>query len=451
MPDFSIPLSGLTANSTALSAISNNLANLNTVGYKESRTSFRDLFYQTIGSTGEGSPIQVGAGTGVGSLTTVFAGGSVDQTGVPTDVAITGDGFFVVHKGSSYNYTRAGNFHVGTDGTLMTEDGQNVMGYPAVNGVVPSGQALGTLQVGRGQVSPPSATTSFQIGANLDAGAKVGESWSTAIDVYDSLGAVHVMKLSFTKTNSNEWSYDVSLPSSDLNVTPAKDASGNDIAVPTNVTLASGKLVFDSNGKLSAVDPPSDPSAPVNTSVSVQTFQSVSSPTPPAATMGINGLADGATILSMTWNLFDTTTQNGTITQMSNPSGASTTSQDGFGAGSLVDFSIDDNGLIHGSFSNDKTMVLGQLALASFPNTLGLSRVGHNNFAGTLSSGLPVIGTPGTGGRGAVAGGALELSNVDIASEFARMIQAQRGFQANARAITTFDDITQETINLKRA
>jgi flagellar hook protein FlgE len=445
MGDFSIPLSGLTANSAVLSAISNNLANLNTIGYKESRATFRDLFYQTLGSTGSGDPIQVGAGTAVGSLTTVFSGGSIDQSGVPTDVAIMGDGFFVVEKNGNYNYTRAGNFQVGDNGTLMTEDGQTVMGYPATSGVIPSGQSLGPLQLGQGQISPPSATTSLQLGANLDASAAIGDSWSTSMDVYDSLGGDHVLKLTFTKTASNQWSYDASLPSSDLNVTPATDASGNPLPVPMEVSLASGTLSFDNQGNLSQVDGSS-----ATKSVVVNTTQASSSPAPPATTIGIGGLSDGAASLSMTWNLFDSTGKNGTLTQMSSTSGATATSQDGYGAGSLTDFSIDNDGVIQGSFSNDKTMVLGQIALASFPNSLGLSRLGQNNFASTLSSGSPVIGTPGTGGRGSVAGGALELSNVDIASEFSRMIEAQRGFQANARAITTFDDIAQETINLKR-
>ncbi len=445
MPDFSIPLSGLTATSTALSAISNNLANMNTIGYKEGRATFSDLFYQTIGSSGSGSPIQVGAGTAVGALTTVFSGGSVDQSGIPTDVAITGDGFFVVQKNGIDNYTRAGNFHVGPDGSLMTEDGQTVLGYPAVNGAVPSGQSLGPLQLGKGQISPPSATKTLQLGANLDATADVGTSWSTTMDVNDSLGASHTMKLSFTKTGSNQWSYDVSFPSTDLSITPATDASGNPLPVPADVTVASGVLSFDNSGKLAAVDSPS-----ANTSVSIQTLQAVTSPTPPATTIGINGLADGASSLAMTWNLFDATGKNGMLTQMSSPSGASTTWQDGFGAGSLTDFSIDGNGVINGSFSNLKTMVLGQLALATFPNSRGLSRLGQNNFASTLSSGTPVVGTPGTGGRGLVTGGALELSNVDMSTEFARMIEAQRAFQANARAITTFDDVMQETINLKR-
>ena len=173
MPVFSIPLSGLTASSTALSAIANNLANLNTVGYKESKATFRDLFYQTMGTTGAGDPIQVGAGVAVGTMATKLAPGSTDTTGVPTDVAIMGDGFFVVEKDGLPQYTRAGNFQVGTDGYLRTQDDQLVMGYPAQNGQVQLNGPLSALQLGKGQISPPSATASLQASVNLDATASI--------------------------------------------------------------------------------------------------------------------------------------------------------------------------------------------------------------------------------------------------------------------------------------
>ncbi|HYE25101.1 MAG TPA: flagellar hook protein FlgE [Clostridia bacterium] len=412
MPLFSIPLSGLTASSTALSAIANNLANLNTVGYKQTRATFRDLFYQSIGSSGSGNPIQIGAGAAVGSLSTVFYGGNVESTGVPTDVAIMGDGFFVVEKDGARQFTRAGNFKTGPDGWLMTDDGQLVMGYPASNGAVSSGTAIGPLQVGKGIVSPPSATTTMKLQANLDAGAAVGEKFSTPMTVYDSLGAEHALTFQFTKTDANEWNYSVLIPAADTG------ATGNP------VQLASGTLTFDSNGRLT---------------------------TPAADVTGIaiTGLANGAGDLSLTWRIFG---DNGAsfLTQRASPSNASLPEQDGCESGTLSDFSIGNDGVIQGAFSNGKGMVLGQVALASFANMQGLTRMGRNCFSPTLASGEPSIGAPGTGGRGTLAGGALEPSNVDIAQEFAQMILAQRGFQANARAITTFDELAQETINLKR-
>ena len=404
MPVFSIPLSGLTASSTALSAIANNLANLNTVGYKQTRANFRDLFYQTIGTTGAGDPVQVGAGTAVGSMATVFTGGNVETSGVPTDVAISGEGFFVVDKNGQREYTRAGNFTVDKSGYLVTQDGFQVLGLD-------SSQALTPIQVGRGQISAPKPTSSFEMKTNLDAGDTAGTTYSNDVTVYDSLGASHIVKMKFTKSATlNNWDYEASIPAADLGGTGAP------------VVLGTGTMVFNGNGKLTS--PITDP------------------------TFTITGFADGASALPLTWHLNDSS-GGPLITQMSAASNTSTTIQDGFGSGSLLDFMVSPDGTVVGSFTNG-TKTLGQIALATFANAQGLDRIGHNNFASSLASGQPTIGTPGAGGRGTLSGGSLELSNVDIAKEFAALIMAQRGFQANARAITTFDEITQDTINLKR-
>jgi flagellar hook protein FlgE len=413
MPVFSIPLSGLTASSAALSTIANNLANLNTVGYKESRVMFRDLFYQTLGTSGSGNPIQQGAGAAVGSMATTFSPGSMDTTGVPTDVAITGDGFFVVQNTNGTTaYTRAGNFQVGPDGFLTTEDGQTVMGYPVTNGQVSLTGSLSALQLGKGQISPPAATTNIDAQMNLDATAKVGDGFGAQITIYDSLGASHVITLQFAKAAQNTWTYQVTLPAVDTGGT------GN----PT--VLSTGTLTFDGNGHLT-------------------------SPAGSVTGIAIAGLSSGASDMTFDWKLYDDS-GSGLLTQMAAASNTASKSADGFASGTLQDFTIGSDGLIQGAFSNDKTMVLGQIALANFANPQGLTRTGKNCFASTLASGDSIIGTPGTGGRGTLAGGALELSNVDIAQEFAQMILAQRGFQANARAITTFDQITQDTINLKQ-
>lgn len=414
MPTFSIPLSGLTAMSTALSAIASNLANLNTVGYKDTRTLFRDLFYQTIGSTGAGDPVQLGAGVGVSSMPGSFIQGNVDPTGVDTDVAINQDGFFVVQKGGAVTYTRAGNFSIDVNDNLVTDEGQLVLGFPVVNGAVSTGQGLTPLQLGRGTISPPTSTHSVELGTNLNAAAVVGGadgSYSTPITIFDSLGASHVLTFTFTKTGGNAWNYSISIPSAEVGATG------------TSTVLKSGTLAFNGSGTLT---------------------------TPAANVTGIaiNGLADGANNMTFDWKLYD----NGApmISQVAAPDGTSSTQQDGSGSGALAQFSIGTDGTITGSFSNGKTAVLGQLALATFANVQGLLRTGNNGFSETLGSGQAVIGSPGTGGRGTLEGGALELSNVDIAKEFAAMIVAQRGFQANARVVTTFDQITQETINLKQ-
>jgi flagellar hook protein FlgE len=411
MPNFSIPLSGLTAESTALSTIANNLANQNTTGYKDKVVLFSDLFYQNLGSTGSGNPIQVGAGTAVGSLPSQFTQGSVAATGVPTDVAIQGSGFFAVQQAGVVSYTRAGDFSVDANNFLVTSQGQQVLGYPAVNGVVNTGGGVAPLQLGAGTVSPPTATTNVALTTNLNASATVGTTFSTPITVYDSLGASHVLTYTYTNTGPGAWGYSVTIPAADVGKT------GNPVVV------TSGTLTFNSSGNLT-------------------------SPATNVTGVAVTGLADGAANMSFTWQLYNGTTS--LLTQVAGPSSTSASNQNGAGSGALVNFSIGSDGTITGSFSNGKTQALGQVALASFASNDGLQLVGNTDYAPTLASGQAVVGAPGTGGRGALSGGALELSNVDIATEFANLIVAQRGFEADAKAVTTFDQITQDTIALKQ-
>lgn len=411
MPLFSIPLSGLNSSSSALSTIANNLANLNTVGYKQARTLFRDLFYQTIGSTGAGDPIQVGAGSAVDGVSTNFTSVGVQTTGINKDVAIGGNGFFVVEKDGSLSFTRAGNFSISKQGTLVTSDGGEVLGFPAINGQISQLQGLSPLMVGSGFVSPANATTNVKLTTNLDASAEVGDVYTTPVTVYDSLGESHVLTYKFTKTGTGAWDYDITIPGKDV-------GSAN-----ATVSVGTGTLEFDGLGNLTS--PASDVSG-----------------------LTIAGLTNGAQNVSFTWQLHDGS--GSSVTQVASPSSTTTTQQDGFNSGTLLDFSIGSDGVVEGKFSNDKSMILGQLVLANFPNVQGLSREGGNSYLATLASGAASIGAPGAGGRGTLQGGALELSNVDIAGEFAQLITAQRSFQANARTITTFDEITQETINLKR-
>jgi flagellar hook protein FlgE len=417
MPNFSIPLSGLTAESTALSAIANNLSNQNTTGYKDTTVLFSDLFYQSLGTTGSGDPIQVGAGTEVGSMPALFTQGSVSATGVPTDVAIQGTGFFAVQDSNGViSYTRAGDFSVDNKNFLITANGQQVLGYPAVNGVVDTGAGISPLQLGAGTISPAAATSNVQLTTNLNAAANVGDTYSTNITVYDSLGAKHVLTFNYTNTGPGAWNYSITIPAADVGGT------GNPVAVK------SGTLTFDSNGNLTspATDVAGISIGPPNTAK----------------------LADGASNLTFTWQLYN----NGAslLSQVAAPSSTSSANQNGAGSGSLVNFTIGSDGTITGSFSNGKTQALGQLALATFANNDGLQLDGNTDYSLTLASGQAVMGTPGSGGRGTISGGALELSNVDIATEFANLIVAQRGFEADAKAVTTFDQITQDTIALKQ-
>lgn len=511
MPNFSIPLSGLTAESTALSAIANNLSNQNTTGYKDTSVLFSDLFYQSLGTTGSGDPIQVGAGTEVGSMPSLFTQGSVSSTGVPTDVAIQGTGFFAVQNSNgTIDYTRAGDFSVDADNYLVTSEGQQVLGYPATNGVVNTGAGIAPLQLGAGILSPPEATGNVQMSANLDASSGVGSTYSTPITIYDSLGASHTLTSTFTNTGPNTWSYSLSIPPADLNATTV-----GGVPTPPTGVLATGTLTFNGNGVLigtgGGVGTPAYGATNVGngtisglgtsaaavtqtvtmTALTATTFSVVGSvsgalgtatvgtpfaspqldftiaagstafaagdtitvPTAPLTlsnvkAIPINGFADGATNQTFNWNLLNGTTP--VITQVAGPSTTTAIQQDGSSSGSLANFTIGSDGTITGSFTNGKTQSLGQLALANFANEDGLQLNGNTDFTPTLASGPAVVGIPGAGGLGTISGGSLELSNVDIATEFANLIVAQRGFEADAKAVTTFDQITQDTIALKQ-
>jgi flagellar hook protein FlgE len=367
------------------------------------------MFYQLLGINGSGDQLQVGSGASVGSVNTNFTGGSVSNTGVDTDVAITGNGFFVVQNGSNTYYTRAGDFNQDSAGNLITADGYNVMGYPAVNGVVNTSGGLIPIQLPMGMSSPPSATTTMSIQANLSAGAANGTSYSTSVNVYDSLGTAHVLNVDFTQTGSG-WSYTATLPSADI--------SGG---TGTTTSVASGTLAFDTSGNLASTTP---------------------------IAVSIPNLADGAATMAFNWDLAGSTGQ-GLITQVAGASSAGTSNQNGSAGGSLTGFSINPDGTILGTFTNG-TQVMGQVALADFANLQGLTNQGDNNFSATISSGSAVIGTPKTTSLGSLTGGALELSNVDMSTEFTNLIIAERGFQANAKSVTTFDQIAQDTINLIR-
>src|ERR1700728_222268 len=512
MPDFSIPLSGLTSESTALSAIANNLSNQNTTGYKDTSVLFSDLFYQSLGTTGSGDPIQVGAGVEIGSMPSLFTQGSISSTGVPTDVAIQGNGFFAVQNADgTTDYTRAGDFTVDSNNYLVTSSGQQVLGYPAVNGVVNSGAGIVPLQLGGGTISPPTATANVDIASNLDASSGVGATFSTPVTIYDSLGAAHTLTYNFTNTGPNTWSYSLNLPPTDLNSVGGAPATG---------VLATGTLTFNGSGALIGTSggvgtptygPATGGGANVGdetitgeeataateaqtvtlTATSATTFSVVGSvsgamgtatvgspftsgqlgftiaagstafatgdtitiPTTPLAVGNvkgnpITGFADGAANQTINWNVLSGTSPD--ITQVAATSTTTSIGQDGSSSGSLSNFSIGSDGTVTGTFTNGKTQALGQLALASFANVNGLQLDGTTDYSPTLASGPAVVGVPGAGELGTLSGGSLELSNVDIATEFANLIVAQRGFEADAKAVTTFDQITQDTIALKQ-
>jgi flagellar hook protein FlgE len=422
MGSFSIPVSGLEATDEALSVISNNLANMNTVAYKDVSPEFSDLLYQQLGSTGAGDPIQVGLGTKVSSTDTNFTQGNIQNTGVPTDVAISGDGFFQVESGGVTLYTRDGNFTTNAQGQLLTQDGYNVMGYTAKNGVVNNNGVLSALSINTGEISPPQPTGNVQIDMNLDSTDTTGTTWSTNVEVYDSLGQSHVLTFTFTDAGSGTWDYAISVPGADVGSASA------------SVTEQTGTLTFNGNGQ------------PTGATVTGSGTGAVSS-SGDITGITVSGLADGASTLKFNWNLSDAN-GNPVISQVAGTSAASTTTQDGYASGSLSNYSIQSDGTIEGSFTNGQTMAIGQVALANFPNSQGLLQVGSNNYMATLASGLPTVGVPGTGGRGTLTGDSLEASNVDIASQFSQLIQQQTGYQADAKAFTTLDNVVQAVLNL---
>ncbi len=408
MGSYSIPVSGMEASDEALSVISNNLANMNTVAYKTVTPEFSDLLYEQLGSTGAGNPVQIGLGTQVAATDTDFTQGNIQSTGVPSDVAIEGDGFFQVESGGVSMYTRDGDFSINSQGQLVTEDGSNVMGYSATNGTVNTNGVLSPLTINVGQIDPPHATQNVELTMNLDSSSTTSTApFTTTVEVYDSLGNSHLLTYSFQNTGSGAWSYTVTIPSSDV-------TSGS------STTVATGTLAFNSSGQLTS------PTGSVPITVS--------------------NLADGASTLKFNWNLYSDNSP--TVSQVSGSSEASSTVQDGYPSGTLSSYSIQSDGIIEGSFTNGQTMSIGQIALATFPNSQGLLLAGSNNYMATLASGLPTVGVPGTGGNGTLTGGSLEASNVDIASQFSQLIQQQTGYEANAKAFTTLDNVVQAVLNL---
>ena len=425
MASFSIPLTGLNADSKALNTIANNLANMNTTAFKSQSTKFSDLFYQQLGSTGAGDPIQVGAGTQVATNETDFSQGSITSTGNATDVALNGNGFFVVGEGSgSYEYTRAGNFSLTSTGGLVTTNGLDVMGYPAAGGVVNTNAPLTAINIPVGQVQQPQATTSLNMTANLDATATTipPTSFPAQVTVYDSLGVAHIATVTYTKTGANTWDYSAALPASDF-------SSG----ISTPVT---GSMNFDMNGNMSSV-----------TAGGVTSPVGTGSGKIAAIPLSFTGLADGAGDLNINWSLLGS---GGTpsVGQVNASSAVSATTQDGYAPGQYQSFSIGSDGTVTASYSNGQKQIVGQLALANVTNVQGLQMLGDGDYATTRASGTASISTSGTAGLGTLQDGAIEASNVNISAEFSNLIIAQRAFEANSKAVTTFDTVTQETINM---
>lgn len=420
MPSFSIPLSGLTAAQEQLQSVSNNLANLNTDGYKDQTVTFSDLFSQASRSNGSGDPLQTGSGVQISATDSNFSDGNRNSTGTSSNMALSGNGFFVTRNTNGLEgYTRAGDFTTNNAGQLTTPDGQLLLGYPAVGGVVNIAGALQPLQVGS-VTSSAVASTTFQISANLDSNTAVGGVGApSTLSVYDSLGSSHTLAVQYTKTGTNAWSYAVTIPSADLSTGGTGTTS-----------VATGTLSFNSAGKMVLAGTPAVSTIAI---------------TLPPVTSPVTTFADGAASMSLNWQLADPA-GNTTITQNASASATSATNQDGYASGILTNYAVQPNGTIEGTFSSGKTLALGQVAVASFANVQGLAHAGNTSYQATAASGVAVVGGAGTGGRGTIVGSAVEQSNVDIAKEFAKLIVAQQAYSANAKSITTFNQVSQATI-----
>jgi flagellar hook protein FlgE len=389
-----------------MDVIGNNIANVNTPGYKSSRVTFQELFSQTLRGAGSPSgaseterggtnPMQVGLGVSIASIDTIHTPGNLQPTSRPTDLAIEGNGFFVVRDGETLAYTRVGNFSLDGDGILVDSEGRKVMGWrSSSDGTLSTDGELDTLRIVIGEEMGAQATTRTEWIKNLDAEAATGDSKTTSVTVYDVQGKAYSIQVDFVKTGTNQWTWQAYLPD--------------------GTTTGPHLITFNEDGSfLSVVE---------------DTFSFAS---------------DGAGTVTVTMDFSKLTQVAGHMTVEAGVT-------DGWPAGTLESFSFDSNGVITGFYSNGRIQVLGQVAVANFRNPSGLLKTGKNLYIESNNSGRVDLGAAGTGGRGTIAPSALEMSNVDLAEEFTQMIITQRGFQANSRVITVSDELLQELVNLKR-
>jgi len=447
---FYASLSGLSASSSALSVIGNNLANLNTDGFKGGSANFADLFNSAVanqGSEGNGNPLQVGLGSSLGSVETNFSQGSFQQTGSPTDMALQGAGFFTVQSNGTQLYTRNGNFTINNSGALVDGDGAAVLGWnvTAATDLISTGSVPTAIKINSAATSPGVATKNVTIDGNLDSTATSGTTYTSTAALYDSLGASQSLSITFTAQGTSTLN---GATVSTWGVTAKASGGGTPSGFPASVT-------FDSNGNLvgytpsggtiqalSAVDA-TGASTYVNPQISITGWTDGAADMVPGA-----GAAAGTAI---NWNLATISGTNAPVANITSYASASTTAattQDGFGAGTLSSMSVNSSGVIEGSYSNGQTIPLAQVAISTFINQNGLVKVGNNDWATTQASGIAAIGTASAGGRGSVLGSNLELSNVDVATELTQMIVNQNGYQANSKVITTADTLLQSVLNL---
>jgi flagellar hook protein FlgE len=411
MRSMSLAIAALRNHQVFMDVVSSNISNVNTTGFKGSRIGFQELLNQTVrgssaprGGAGGLNPIQIGLGMALAGIDTMFTQGSLQDTGKLTDIAIQGDGFFVLQDPEGgYVYSRDGHLDMGVNGKLLhLATGYNIMGWTETNaatGEIDTDLPVQEIEIPYGK-SLAQATSEMTLLGNLDAQAATGDTSNATITMYDSLGISHDMTLTFAKQGTaNQWSWTASHTDADI-----------------SALTGTGTFNFDPTGQYLDTNP-------VNT-----------------LSLTFSNGADPAAI-DMDYSAF---------TQLDGLSNVSVSDQNGLPPGELTTFNMTTTGEIIGVFSNGLNDKIGRIAMADFINPGGLVKLGQSLFGTSANSGTAQVGVPGQDGRGQVSGGYLEMSNVELAQQFTDMIVAQRGFQANSRVITSSDEMLQELVNLKR-
>jgi flagellar hook protein FlgE len=429
-------VSGLRGFQTGIDVVGNNIANVNTIGFKTGQIIFQDLLSQTLQgaglpTTGGGTnPAQVGLGMRLAGTTTIFSQGGLQNTGRSTDVSIQGDGFFAVRRGNEVLYTRAGSFTLDGLGKLVVPQGALVQGWLANGNAINTNAPITDLTMPVGQLVPPDQTTNVTLGGNLPQDVPVGTQLTTSITVYDAQGGAHNMTFLFEKlappaAGTDQWSMEPRIP----------DIGNAGLVGP----VGTGTFTIDFSTATGQV-----------TSVTPGTVAG----TPPVASLTLLAAdvatASGSQFTNPVVVNFGSTGAPGALTQFAGVNGLQAVEQNGSAPGSLQSFSVSTTGVVTGVFSNGKSKPIGQIALTNFRNPAGLEKVEGSMYRQTTNSGVADTGVAGTAGRGQMAGGTLEMSNVDLAQEFTNLITAQRGFQASAKVITASDEILQDLVNLRR-
>ncbi len=455
-------VSGMQNHQTRLDVIGNNVANVNTTGFKRGRVNFQDMISQQLSGAarpttevGGVNPKEVGLGVMTASIDTIFTQGNLQSTGVSTDVAIQGNGFFILKSGEESFYTRAGAFGLDSEGTLVNPaNGMRVQGWMAeeLNGEMVLNTAGSTedLIIPVGTKDPAKATENVNFACNLNKntpeileGASPADiakgTWATEQKIYDSFGNEHMLSVSFTRVvgNPNQWQATVMVnPDSEI-------ATDTRVGLGTTDGTENTFLVnFDNNGTLLSVTDTAGNVTNPEGEIILQTSFNVP---------GANPDEDGNPYRqTLNINLGTIGSQKNTITQSASQSSTKAFYQDGYTMGYLDNFKIDSTGTITGVYSNGTNRIIGQLALASFTNQGGLEKAGENTYVESNNSGMANIGTSGIAGKGSLLAGSLEMSNVDLTEQFTDMIVTQRGFQASSKTIQTADTLLETVMNLKR-